>query len=123
SVIAGIKDPEVLITRKGRPRGTRRLPTSAEIVQRAADRAERVRRCGSCRKVGHTRRRCPAPGRDTTGHMGEGQREFGDESNQVTPSDCTVGIAEEDVNQDPTMEEIWSDVLCTTKRVNNLTVD
>ncbi|KAK9367338.1 hypothetical protein V1509DRAFT_566902 [Lipomyces kononenkoae] len=98
SVIAGIKDPEVLVTRKGRPRGTRRLPTSAEIVQRAADRVERVRRCGSCRKVGHTRRRCPAPG--------------------LTPSDCTVGIAEEDIHQDPTMEEIWSDILCTTNQVN-----
>ncbi|KAK9371900.1 uncharacterized protein V1513DRAFT_454017, partial [Lipomyces chichibuensis] len=42
-----------------RPRGTRRLKTSAEIVQKAADRMNRVRRCGSCRRVGHNRRRCP----------------------------------------------------------------
>ncbi|KAK9488640.1 hypothetical protein V1527DRAFT_493951 [Lipomyces starkeyi] len=38
---------------KGRARGTRRLPTSAEIVQRA----EKV--YGSCHKAGHNRRSCP----------------------------------------------------------------
>ncbi|KAK9327713.1 hypothetical protein V1520DRAFT_373884 [Lipomyces starkeyi] len=71
SAIACLKNPAVLVRRKGRPRGTRRLPTSAEIVQRAADRVEKMRRCGSCRRVGHTRRKCPAPDNRSTGHMGE----------------------------------------------------
>ncbi|KAK9327973.1 hypothetical protein V1520DRAFT_266644, partial [Lipomyces starkeyi] len=54
SVLSQLKDPVVLLKRKGRPRGTRRLQTSAEIVQKA----ERVRHCGSCHPAGHNRRSC-----------------------------------------------------------------
>ncbi|KAK9344408.1 hypothetical protein V1522DRAFT_437400 [Lipomyces starkeyi] len=43
SVLSQLKDPVVLLNRKGRPRGTRRLQTSAEIVQKA----ERVRHCAN----------------------------------------------------------------------------
>ncbi|KAK9350127.1 hypothetical protein V1523DRAFT_429361 [Lipomyces doorenjongii] len=32
--LSNVKDPQVGLPRKGRPRGTRRLPTSAEIVQK-----------------------------------------------------------------------------------------
>ncbi|KAK9345888.1 hypothetical protein V1522DRAFT_458220 [Lipomyces starkeyi] len=45
-----VRDPPVGLPRRGRPRGTRRLPTSAEIVQETADRDGKVRRCGSCHK-------------------------------------------------------------------------
>ncbi|KAK9312357.1 hypothetical protein V1524DRAFT_341302, partial [Lipomyces starkeyi] len=96
SAIAGLKDPAVLVRRKGRPRGTRRLPTSAEIVQRAVDRVEKVRRCGSCRRVGHTRRTCPAPDNRSTGHMGEEDESQG--------NDETDGS---------TLDEMWTDILCT----------
>ncbi|ODQ72728.1 hypothetical protein LIPSTDRAFT_72351 [Lipomyces starkeyi NRRL Y-11557] len=54
SVLSQLKDPVVLLKRKGRPRGTRRLQTSAEIAQKA----ERVRHCGSCHQAGHNRRSC-----------------------------------------------------------------
>ncbi|KAK9312790.1 hypothetical protein V1522DRAFT_437744 [Lipomyces starkeyi] len=53
--------PDVLsgaLPRKGRPRGTRRLQTSAEIIQKVADGIEKVRRCRSCHKAGHTRHKC-----------------------------------------------------------------
>ncbi|KAK9426959.1 hypothetical protein V1505DRAFT_381797 [Lipomyces doorenjongii] len=51
-----LQDPLVALPTKGRPKGTRRLKTSAEVVQKAADRMEKVRRCGSCHKIGHNRR-------------------------------------------------------------------
>ncbi|ODQ70389.1 hypothetical protein LIPSTDRAFT_74674 [Lipomyces starkeyi NRRL Y-11557] len=31
----------------------------SQIIQKDADRIEKVRRCGSCHKVGHNRRKCP----------------------------------------------------------------
>ncbi|KAK9350479.1 hypothetical protein V1523DRAFT_355313, partial [Lipomyces doorenjongii] len=56
-------DPDRLsvlaLPRNGRPKATRRLKTSAEVVQKAADRMEKVRRCGSCHKIGYNRHRCP----------------------------------------------------------------
>ncbi|KAJ8100241.1 hypothetical protein POJ06DRAFT_209530 [Lipomyces tetrasporus] len=58
ATLAIVRDPPVTL-RKGRPRGTRRLPTSAEIVQRAADSAENVRRCRLCKRTGHNKRTCP----------------------------------------------------------------
>ncbi|KAK9348533.1 hypothetical protein V1522DRAFT_456196 [Lipomyces starkeyi] len=61
SAIADINDIAVLVKRKRRPRESRRLATSADIVQRVADRTKRVRRCGSGKRVGHTRRTCPIP--------------------------------------------------------------
>ncbi|KAK9426972.1 hypothetical protein V1505DRAFT_381726 [Lipomyces doorenjongii] len=57
--LAVLKDPSVELPRKGRPKGTRMLQTSAEIVQHAADQMAKVRRCGSCHKAGHNRRKCP----------------------------------------------------------------
>ncbi|KAK9241912.1 hypothetical protein V1506DRAFT_569289 [Lipomyces tetrasporus] len=48
-----LPDPLAAIPRKGRPKGTRRLKTSAEIVQLSSDRIEKVRRSG------HDRRSCP----------------------------------------------------------------
>ncbi|KAK9357403.1 hypothetical protein V1504DRAFT_436770 [Lipomyces starkeyi] len=39
-----LQNPLVALPRKGRPRRTRRLKTSAEIVQKAADRMEKVSR-------------------------------------------------------------------------------
>ncbi|KAK9361521.1 hypothetical protein V1504DRAFT_432619 [Lipomyces starkeyi] len=50
-----LKDPPVTLPRKGRPKGTRRLPTSSEIVQKAADRVENVRRCKVCKGTGHNK--------------------------------------------------------------------
>ncbi|KAK9489198.1 hypothetical protein V1508DRAFT_458636 [Lipomyces doorenjongii] len=44
---------------KGRPKGTRRFQTSAEIVQKTTDSIEKVGRCGSCKMPGHNRRKCP----------------------------------------------------------------
>ncbi|KAK9487854.1 hypothetical protein V1527DRAFT_380855, partial [Lipomyces starkeyi] len=44
--LAKLRDQLVALPRQGRPRDTRRLPTSAEIVQRATDRVENVRRSG-----------------------------------------------------------------------------
>ncbi|KAK9483020.1 hypothetical protein V1527DRAFT_474392 [Lipomyces starkeyi] len=67
-VLSVLKDPQGALPRQGRPRGTRRLRTSAEITQKDgtrrlrtsaeitqkdADRVEKVRRCGSCHKAGH----------------------------------------------------------------------
>ncbi|KAK9485320.1 hypothetical protein V1527DRAFT_467191 [Lipomyces starkeyi] len=55
SVLRGLQGA---LPRKGCPRGTRRLLMSAEIIQIVADRIEKVRRCRSCHKVGHTRHKC-----------------------------------------------------------------
>ncbi|KAK9326621.1 hypothetical protein V1520DRAFT_394395 [Lipomyces starkeyi] len=55
-VLLHLKDPAAALPRKGRPKGTRRLQTSAEVVQKMTDRVEKVRRCGSCKKTGHDRR-------------------------------------------------------------------
>ncbi|KAK9344644.1 hypothetical protein V1522DRAFT_437200 [Lipomyces starkeyi] len=126
SAIADIKDIAVLVKRKGRPRGTRRLAISAEIVQRAADRTERVRRCGSCRRFGHTRRTCPI--RKTR----EGQSGFSasltsanDASIQVEQlQDVDIGTGKEDdppeTNDEDgsTLEEMWTDILSTIEQVN-----
>ncbi|ODQ68873.1 hypothetical protein LIPSTDRAFT_76620 [Lipomyces starkeyi NRRL Y-11557] len=60
-VLLHLKDPAAALPRKGRPKGTRRLQTSAEVVQKMTDRVEKVRRCGSCKKTGHDRRNCPKP--------------------------------------------------------------
>ncbi|KAK9482143.1 hypothetical protein V1527DRAFT_477312 [Lipomyces starkeyi] len=54
-----LRDPSIALPRKGRPRGTRRLQTSAENILNATDRRVKVRRCGSCHQAGHNRRRCP----------------------------------------------------------------
>ncbi|KAK9371611.1 uncharacterized protein V1513DRAFT_434491 [Lipomyces chichibuensis] len=54
-----LKDPSVELPRKGRPRGTRRLKASAEIVQHAAAHVAKVRRCGTCHEAGHNQRKCP----------------------------------------------------------------
>ncbi|KAK9343506.1 hypothetical protein V1522DRAFT_438106 [Lipomyces starkeyi] len=114
SAIAGLKDPAVLVRRKGRPRGTRRLPTSAEIVQRAVD------------EVGHTRRTCPAPDNRSTGHMGDGQSVFdvslsitNDGSIQLGQHKSVINTGEEDESQGndetdgSTLDEMWTDILCT----------
>ncbi|KAK9327708.1 hypothetical protein V1520DRAFT_393680 [Lipomyces starkeyi] len=86
-----LKDHAVLIRRKD----------SAEIVQQAADRAERVRRCGSCRRVGHTRRTCPVPDNDSANGTGEE-----DERQDKNEKDGS------------TIEEIWTDILSTIKDAN-----
>ncbi|KAK9238485.1 hypothetical protein V1525DRAFT_111213 [Lipomyces kononenkoae] len=59
AILSELKDPAATLPRKGRPKGTRRLQTSAEVVQRTTDRIEKVRRCGSCKITGHNRRTCP----------------------------------------------------------------
>ncbi|KAK9427913.1 hypothetical protein V1505DRAFT_378615 [Lipomyces doorenjongii] len=53
-VLSVLKDSQSVLPRNSRPRGTRRLQTSAEIIQiqKAADRIEKVKRGGSCHKVG-----------------------------------------------------------------------
>ncbi|KAK9384951.1 hypothetical protein V1515DRAFT_609608, partial [Lipomyces mesembrius] len=73
---------------KGRPRGTWRLKTSAEIVQKAADRMEKVRRFGSCHKIGHNRRRCPGLLREWSQATGTKER--------VHVTDNNEAMAEED---------------------------
>ncbi|KAK9365992.1 hypothetical protein V1509DRAFT_655066 [Lipomyces kononenkoae] len=57
AILAELKDPAATLPRKGRPKGTPRLQTSAEVVQRTADRIEKVSRCGSCKETGHNRLR------------------------------------------------------------------
>ncbi|KAK9311121.1 hypothetical protein V1524DRAFT_371678, partial [Lipomyces starkeyi] len=59
AMLSVLRDPPLAIPRKGRPKGPQRLQTSAEKIQKAADRIEKVRRCKSCSKVGHNRRTCP----------------------------------------------------------------
>ncbi|KAK9319779.1 hypothetical protein V1517DRAFT_31318 [Lipomyces orientalis] len=53
AILAVLQDPPVAMPRirKGRPKGMRRLQTSAEIVQQAADRTEKARQCGSWFRV------------------------------------------------------------------------
>ncbi|KAK9327505.1 hypothetical protein V1520DRAFT_393829 [Lipomyces starkeyi] len=46
-----VRDSPVRLPRKGRPIGTRRLPTSAEISQETGDRDGKVRRCGPATKL------------------------------------------------------------------------
>ncbi|KAK9358003.1 hypothetical protein V1504DRAFT_462485 [Lipomyces starkeyi] len=86
-MLLDLKDPAAALPRKGRPRGTRRLKTSAETVQIATDRIEKVGRCGSCKNTGHNRRKCPKL-----------------LSNQLVASD-DAGF-----RRDAEFEEMWSDV-------------
>ncbi|KAK9483685.1 hypothetical protein V1527DRAFT_521146 [Lipomyces starkeyi] len=60
NTLTKIKDPAIAGARRGagRPKGTQRIPTAAETSQRVADRIEKVRRCGSCNRVGHNRETC-----------------------------------------------------------------
>ncbi|KAK9321100.1 hypothetical protein V1517DRAFT_368674 [Lipomyces orientalis] len=51
-----VEDPSLASSRKGRPKGARRLPTSAETTQNASDRIEKGIRCRSCNRIGHNRR-------------------------------------------------------------------
>ncbi|KAK9328269.1 hypothetical protein V1520DRAFT_226936 [Lipomyces starkeyi] len=132
SAIADIRDTAVLVKRKGRPRGTPRFATSAEIVQQAADRTERVRLCGSCRKVVHTRRTCPIPVHQSTGHTREGQSGFSaslpranDASIQVEQlPDADIATGKEDdppeTNDEDgsSLEEMWTDIMSTIEEVN-----
>ncbi|KAK9357530.1 hypothetical protein V1504DRAFT_361991, partial [Lipomyces starkeyi] len=92
SVLSGLKDPEVLLKRKGRPRGTRRLEMSAEIVQKAADRTEKVRRCGSCHKAGHNRRTCPElhPQSSTGTHEGRDEEVDSEEGSTLGVVWCDI---------------------------------
>ncbi|KAK9311602.1 hypothetical protein V1524DRAFT_450218 [Lipomyces starkeyi] len=55
AMLSVLRDPPLL--KKG---------TSAEKIQKAADRIEKVRRCKSCSKVGHNRRTCPKLKMDDT---------------------------------------------------------
>ncbi|KAK9249676.1 hypothetical protein V1507DRAFT_469955 [Lipomyces tetrasporus] len=65
-MLLDLKDPAAALPRKGRPRGTRPLKTSAEIVQIATARIKKLRRCGSCKNTGHNRRKCPKLSNDLT---------------------------------------------------------
>ncbi|KAK9327529.1 hypothetical protein V1520DRAFT_393815 [Lipomyces starkeyi] len=58
AMLSVLRDPPLAIPRKGRPKESQRLQTSAEKIQNAADRMEKVRGCKSCSKVGHNRRTC-----------------------------------------------------------------
>ncbi|KAK9238951.1 hypothetical protein V1525DRAFT_68283 [Lipomyces kononenkoae] len=126
SVLSLFKDPVVLLKRKGRPRGTRRLQTSAEIVQRA----ESVRRCGSCHQAGHNRRSCgKLRAKSTAMHEGDiaitgGISDIHDQENH--PSN-TVDNNEVDEDRDgeedgekhtehievSSLTDVWDDVLAS----------
>ncbi|KAK9311560.1 hypothetical protein V1524DRAFT_442031 [Lipomyces starkeyi] len=58
-MLSVLRDPPLAIPRKGRPKWPQRLQTSAEKIQKVADRIKKPRRCKSCSKVEHNRRTCP----------------------------------------------------------------
>ncbi|KAK9311772.1 hypothetical protein V1524DRAFT_411389 [Lipomyces starkeyi] len=121
-----LKDPQASLPRKGRPRGTRRLRTSAEVIQNATDRMEKVRRCGSCYKVGHNRRRCPGlSNKDTlaaatddneaTAEENEHTSEKWDAIDDAAPEDLVTGDEADDFHDrdaaDAALEAMWADAL------------
>ncbi|KAK9362205.1 hypothetical protein V1504DRAFT_474501 [Lipomyces starkeyi] len=97
-----LKDPPAALPRKGRPRGTRRLNTSAETVQIATDRIEKVRRRGSCKNTGHNRRKCPKLSSNLT-----------NTENETTATEQDERTTQQLVASDERHEEfqkMWSDV-------------
>ncbi|KAK9481836.1 hypothetical protein V1527DRAFT_522421 [Lipomyces starkeyi] len=97
SVLSQLKDPVVLLKRNGQPRRTRRLQTSAEIVQRA----ERVRHCGSCHQAGHNRRSCGRLAESTAMHE-HGIDGDGEEDGEEDVEHIVGGSS---------LTEVWDDVL------------
>ncbi|KAK9390081.1 hypothetical protein V1515DRAFT_613559 [Lipomyces mesembrius] len=119
-----LKDPVVLLKRKGRPKGTRRLQTSAEIVQRQ----ERVQHCGSCHQAGHNRRRCGSLRAESTAMHEHGIVITGgisDIHDQANHQPDAYGLdedgdgeedGEEDAEHivgDSSLTEVWDDVLAS----------
>ncbi|KAK9359559.1 hypothetical protein V1504DRAFT_457629 [Lipomyces starkeyi] len=114
--LSSLKDPEVLLKgRRGRHRGTRRLETSAEIVQKAADRTEKVRRCGFCHKAGHNCRTCPElhPQSSTgkhEGHVANTDRHASQQPDAVADT-AQDGDEEVDSEEGSTLGVVWCDIL------------
>ncbi|KAK9483926.1 hypothetical protein V1527DRAFT_471649 [Lipomyces starkeyi] len=115
-----LRDPSIALPRNCRPRGTRRLQTSADNILNATDRREIVRRCGSCHQAGHNRRRCPkflsqqsSQGiecQDTSVHdvsAAEDDSEMSDANNDVALEDAKAFHDDED---DAAFELMWADV-------------
>ncbi|KAK9311605.1 hypothetical protein V1524DRAFT_418851 [Lipomyces starkeyi] len=111
-----LKDPQAALPRKGRPRGTRRLRTSAEVIQKATDRMEKVRRCGSCHKVGHNRRRCLGlSNKESLQGRSDTETRNWDAIDDAAPEDDVTGDEADDFDDrdaaDAAFEAMWADAL------------
>ncbi|KAK9427103.1 hypothetical protein V1505DRAFT_402732 [Lipomyces doorenjongii] len=120
AILLELKDPSATLPRKGRPKGTRRLQTSAEVVQKTADRIEKVRRCGSCKNTGHDRRKCPklltnliTTENDGTAKEQEEPGAWQNDEAQLQDDESISG--HDDDYRDDEVEEMWSDVFCLFK--------
>ncbi|KAK9330744.1 hypothetical protein V1520DRAFT_369314 [Lipomyces starkeyi] len=85
------------------------LPTSAEKVQKAADRIEKVRRCKSCTKVGHNRRTCPKLKMDDTQEI----ERAADSNLRVSEDNEDFLLGDAD---DVAFEEMWADAMSALSR-------
>ncbi|KAK9310952.1 hypothetical protein V1524DRAFT_462018, partial [Lipomyces starkeyi] len=105
-MLLDLKDPPAALPRKGHPRGTRRLNTSAETLQIATDRIEKVRRCGLCKNTGNNRRKCPKLSSNLTNTENRTTATEQDErtTQQLVASDNA------DSRRNEEFEEMWSDV-------------
>ncbi|KAK9239177.1 hypothetical protein V1525DRAFT_339725 [Lipomyces kononenkoae] len=127
-----LKDPPIELPRKGRPKGTRRLKTSAEIIQKAADRIDKIRRCGTCQRVGHNRRTCPrlqsnmSPANENNRNEGMADEQPTSEQLADKGDDSLEGVAKHDDDDhdnggedhedeghddDAAFEAMWADAL------------
>ncbi|KAK9330848.1 hypothetical protein V1520DRAFT_369158 [Lipomyces starkeyi] len=83
------------------PKGSQRLQTSAEKIQKAADRIENVRRCKSCSKVGHNRRTCPKLKMDDTQEIERGSKFLKEKHQNRSYSGILCIIAHKPIAMEP----------------------
>ncbi|KAK9371919.1 uncharacterized protein V1513DRAFT_460991 [Lipomyces chichibuensis] len=104
-----LKDPSVDLPRKGRPRGTRRLKTSAEVAQHVADQVAKVRRCGTCHEAGHNKRKCPKVLNRQSQPVSESEN-IADEIEEESLEDNEGILDENDDENDVDFEAMWGDI-------------
>ncbi|KAK9329157.1 hypothetical protein V1520DRAFT_343998 [Lipomyces starkeyi] len=111
AILLELKDPVATLPRKGRPNGTRRLQTPAEV---------KVRQCGSCKNTGHDRRKCPKllsnliiTENEATAKEQEEPAAWQNDEAQLQDDESISGH-DRDYRHDE-VEEMWSDVFCLFK--------
>ncbi|KAK9333648.1 hypothetical protein V1520DRAFT_331327 [Lipomyces starkeyi] len=92
-----------------------------EIIQKVADRIEKVRRCGSCHRVGHNRRKCPKLLNQHSSSQGTDECVLTQTANtieEMAENDAVDDTALEDDEafhnhdeDDATFEAMWADAL------------